>query len=69
MRRKLTIKVWVETPPFASEEDIAEFIADSLSWAGGCRHPEDPLFSSLKVSAVQIGKRRYENNDAAEVEA
>jgi hypothetical protein len=70
MRSKLQIIIRVVVPEEASEEAIAEFVADSLEWAGGCRHPEDPMFNSLKVLSVRIGQTIYANtNDAGESKA
>ena len=40
--------------PAATTEDVAYFLED-LEWSGGCRHPEDPMFSSL---AIESGTRR-----------
>lgn len=41
-------------PDGASIEDVAEFIDDALSSMGGCRHPDDPMFSSLKMSCIRV---------------
>lgn len=35
-------------PQGADKNDIAEFVVDALESWGGQRHPNDPLFSSLR---------------------
>jgi len=64
-KRKITIQV--EFPERATEDDVASFVADSLEWAGGCRHPEDPMFHSLRVFEVKIGRTTYENESKKEL--
>ncbi len=61
--RKRIITIQVEFPEGATEAAVAEFVADSLEWAGGCRHPEDPMFNSLKVHSVKIGQTTYSNSE------
>jgi hypothetical protein len=46
----------------ATASEIADFIRDALSWAGGCRHPDDPMFSSLSNVAVRIIKTPTTNS-------
>lgn len=49
--------VEVDRIPNVEVREIAEFIADSLEWAGGCRRPDDPFFGSLKVYSVSSYRR------------
>jgi hypothetical protein len=37
-----------EAPAGATKADVEDFVIAELQSAGGCRHPEDPLFESLK---------------------
>lgn len=42
----------------ATKHEVATFIEDSLEWAGGRRHPEDPLFDSLsKVKVKSLSEK------------
>ncbi len=54
-----SFKITVDIPETAKVSDVLEFIQDSLSWAGSCRDPNDPMFHSLKnieVKAVYVRK-------------
>lgn len=53
--RTITVKL-KEWPSGASENDVAGFIIDALETWGGQRHPDDPLFSSLRIDGVTVGK-------------
>jgi hypothetical protein len=59
MRTKYAVRLSVVAPPEASPQEIADFIADSLEWAGGCRRPEDPMFGSLKIRSVTVSGVKY----------
>ena len=53
--RAITVQAFV--PHGASDDDVAQFVAEALgSWGGGF-HPNDPLFSSLGVTQVRIGSK------------
>lgn len=42
-----------DPPPQATYTEIKEFIIEWLESGGGCRHPKDPLFHSLKNVKVR----------------
>jgi hypothetical protein len=39
----------------ASSADIRDYLHD-LEWAGGCRHPDDPLFTSVTLAVVKVSQ-------------
>lgn len=43
-----------------SVEELAKFVEDALSCMGGCRHPNDPLFNSINVKSVRIGRQTFD---------
>lgn len=53
--RTVTIRLF-SWPDGASEEAVAEYVDDAVATWGGSLHPEDPLFSSLDVDSVTVGK-------------
>ena len=55
----MIIKIKTKIPDESSEQEVAEFCAADLSAWGGQFHPTDPLFHSLDVEYVQIGKNKY----------
>lgn len=36
-------------PEDAPLQYVHDFVVDSVSWAGGCKDPMDPLYNSLSV--------------------
>lgn len=58
-----TYKVVCKIPIGVTDREVKDFIKDSLGWAGGCRSPDDPLFSSLKVSSVTSIRSLGSKND------
>ena len=46
--RKMRVMISFEAPPDAAFADIREFITEWLESGGGNRHPDDPLFHSLR---------------------
>jgi hypothetical protein len=36
----------------ATHEEIAEYIFSALESMGGCLHPEDPLFQSMRIQQL-----------------
>ena len=44
---KKMIIITYEAPTGSNKEEVEDFIISELQSAGGCRHPEDPLFNSL----------------------
>lgn len=38
----------------AAEDEIAEYIHTNLASMGGCRHPSDPLFYSLRITEISF---------------
>jgi hypothetical protein len=53
--------VLFDLPGICNPHEVADFITDALETWGGQRHPEDPLFNSLSVKKVSVGRVRYEN--------
>lgn len=46
--KKMMVILTYEMPEGANKPDVEHFITSELQHAGGCKHPEDPLFNSLK---------------------
>lgn len=57
VRRTLTIVALV--PKYPAHDEVAAFVADSLSWAGGCKRDTDPFFNSLSVEEVTCAGHKY----------
>lgn len=55
----MLVKINVVKPEGATVEDVAEFIADVLTWAGGCRRPDDPMFHSLTLTRLIVHGREF----------
>jgi len=49
-----TVTMQIEYDERVSSSDVIRFIKDELGCAGGCRRPEDPLFTSIKVTHVKL---------------
>lgn len=51
-----------EMPEGATRDDIAEFVLDALQTWGGQRHPDDPLFGSLrgKINSLKVNNKLYD---------
>ena len=57
--KRHTMKVSFDVREEVYLDDVKDFIRDALQSMGGCRHPYDPLFKSLKnVTSVQLRKPR-----------
>jgi len=41
-----------EAPEGSTKADVENYVITELQSSGGCRHPEDPLFNSLKEVKV-----------------
>lgn len=59
MTKRVIKVVFSHFPSEATDEEIALFVEDALSTMGGCRDPNDPLFSSLEVLTVTIGNTTW----------
>ena len=46
----------------ADDDEVVSFIVEALEIWGGQRHPDDPLFSSLKVRQIRYGGAVYTND-------
>lgn len=56
----MIIKIKCTKPPAASIDDVAEYVVDAISSMGGSRHPEDPMFHSIReIEYVEIFGRRF----------
>jgi len=63
----MLVKVVVDPIDGCCEEDIMLFVQSALTSWGGQRHPDDPLFGSLTVHKVNVGKRAFEFTDDGDV--
>jgi hypothetical protein len=48
MDMKKMIIITYDAPEGSTKADVEYYIVSELQSSGGCRHPEDPLFDSLK---------------------
>lgn len=57
------IVIEYNVPQGANRDDIADFIVDALESWGGQRHPDDPLFSSLRgnIKNIVVNHKNYNN--------
>jgi hypothetical protein len=55
---RLVAQIAFDDVPAAGAREIADFIRDSLAWAGGCRHPDDPMLGSLANVTVKYVRAR-----------
>jgi len=53
-RRTVTMQIEYDTRVGA--EEVIDFIVDELGCAGGCRRPDDPLFTSIKVTHIKLSE-------------
>lgn len=60
--KEFEVTLRIRADPDVSSAGLREYLMD-LEWAGGCRHPDDPLFSSVtivsrRLAQTQRGKYR-----------
>lgn len=55
------IHISYDMPKGTNRDDIADFVIDAIETWGGQRHPDDPLFTSLrgKISNVVVNNKNY----------
>lgn len=46
-----------EAPTGVTKAEVENFVISELQSAGGCRHPEDPLFESLSNVKVIYNRK------------
>jgi len=49
-----TVTMEIEYDDRVSHPELKEFIKSELGCAGGCRRPDDPLFTSVKVTKIKL---------------
>lgn len=49
-----TVTMTIEYDERVSHPELREFIKSELGCAGGCRRPDDPLFTSIKVTNLKL---------------
>lgn len=47
------LQVLIEIPGDVTIADAKEYVVNELKSAGGCKHPDDPLFHGLEVVSVK----------------
>lgn len=57
------IKIEYTMPQGTKAEDIADFVIDALESWGGQKHPDDPLFGSLRghMLSVVVNHKQYKH--------
>ena len=61
---KYRVNLLVEADDDATIEQVADFIT-ALEWVGGGRHPNDPMFDSLKILSGEVKIGRIGRKNAA----
>lgn len=56
-----SIRVMADVPLKVPREDIARFVIEALQAWGGGLDPEDPLFHSMSVKTIKIGRDQFRN--------
>lgn len=47
--KKMMMIITYDMPEGATKADVEQYVISELQASGGCRHPEDHLFDSLKT--------------------
>lgn len=56
-------RIIFDKPEGATLEDVAHFIRSALTSMGGCLHPEDPMFHSLKLKEIIVHGQVFDAHD------
>lgn len=51
-----TVTMQIEYDSRVGSDEVIDFIVDELGCAGGCRRPDDPLFTSIEVTDVKLSE-------------